>query len=186
MQDIEGAENSGMDWRIHGATPMSRAIATQRYSRLAATAIAHNDLHLRNILVRGTSAHLIDFESCGAGHPAVDLVRLELALFLTFYFPVVGDEVHVAMQRAISDPNCSHEQFVKTFGVALQPPINSLCMRAVFSVRDQALKAVLVHGGDDKDYVAAKYLVAWQSLLLEDRQVSLARSVIAALAPQFA
>ena len=43
----------------------------------------HGDVHLRNILIRGESeVHLVDYAASGPGHPAVDLVRFELALYL--------------------------------------------------------------------------------------------------------
>jgi hypothetical protein len=185
MNMVESAERNGVVWNIDGASAMSRSVAIKRYNRMAAAAITHNDLHLRNVLVRGTAAHLIDYESCGAGHPAIDLVRLEVALFSAVFFPVASDEQHLEMQQLICEPACTLANFMEKFAMDTHPAINRLCIRAIFAVREYALKAVAVHGGDSLDYLAAKYLVGWQNLLLDGKQVSLTRSLVAAIAPQF-
>lgn len=185
LSNVEAAERQGVSWGIDGGTIASRRVAQQRFDRLGAAAVTHNDLHLRNILVRGTDAHLIDYESCGAGHPAVDLARLEIALFSGFLFPQASDAVHVTMQTSINDPGVTFDRFCSDFDVESQPAINKLCLRAIFAVRDYAVKAVSAHGGDVEDYAAAKYLVAWQTLLLDGKQVSLVRSVIESLAPRY-
>lgn len=185
LSNIEAAENQGLSWGIDGGTRASRAVAQQRFDRLAAAAVTHNDLHLRNILVRGTDAHLIDYESCGAGHPAVDLARLEIALFSGFVFPQASDSAHVAMQTSINDPGVTFDRFCSDFDVESQPAINKLCLRAIFATRDYALQAVGAHGGNVEDYAAAKYLLAWQALLLDGKQVSLVRSVIQSLAARY-
>jgi len=185
LTNVEAAETLGITWGISGGSAASRATALVRFNRLAGAAVTHNDLHLRNLLVRGTDAHLIDYDSCGAGHPAVDLVRLEMALFSLVMFPLASDATHASMQERLSDPTVTFEAFAAEFNLSGQPLINRLCARGIFYTRDYALEAVKAHGGDAGDYLAAKYLVAWQNLLLDGRQVSMSRSTITALAPHF-
>jgi hypothetical protein len=64
--------------------------------------------------------------------------------------------------------------------------VNKVRIKGCITARDQALEAVKAHDGDYKDYLAAKYLVAWQNLLMPGRQTSLTRSIINALAPEIA
>jgi hypothetical protein len=79
-------ESVGLGWNISSQALRARDIAEERYKKLSDRATTHGDLHLRNILIRGDrEAHLIDYAGSGPGHPAVDLVRLELALYLDFF-----------------------------------------------------------------------------------------------------
>jgi hypothetical protein len=80
---LERLEGTGFDWGLGQEALDARARAFARFQRLADRAVVHGDVHLRNVLLRGESdAHLIDYAACGPGHPAVDLVRLELSLYL--------------------------------------------------------------------------------------------------------
>ena len=70
---------------------------------MAKSAIVHGDIHLRNVLIRGESeVRVIDYEASGPGHPALDLVRFELALYLGPVRQFEDEASSVAFQRALS------------------------------------------------------------------------------------
>jgi hypothetical protein len=62
--------------------------------------------------------------------------------------------------------------------------VNEACARGIVAARDAAISAVQRHGGDANDYLAAKYLVAWQHIGLVGSHTGLARAMIEALAPE--
>jgi hypothetical protein len=133
-----------------------------------------------------TRSHLIDYASSGPGHPAIDIVRLELALYLGCFKQLEEERRYEEFQRKLSFENADEAALERWCGGSCLPALNRVCIGGCVAARDQALEAVKAHGGDYKDYLAAKYLLAWQNLLIEGRQTSLTRSVINALAPEIA
>ncbi len=60
-----------LDWRtLQPSLDASYAVLDQ----VGPCAIIHGDANLRNILCQDRDAHLIDFASCGPGHPAVRVI----------------------------------------------------------------------------------------------------------------
>ena len=78
------------------------------------------------------------------------------------------------------------EELLTRFSGLLCSSLNRICMRGCVAARDGAIAASRSHGGDASDYLAAKYLAAWQYLLVDGMQGGLARSVISALSPEIA
>lgn len=183
---LERLETAGVDLGFSPTLAESRRQAKIVFARLATAAVCHGDVHLRNILVRGDrSAHLIDFAGSGPGHPAVDLARLEVSLFTEFLRPIRAEDDYVRLQVRLSLDRASFEELVSEFQLDGGPSTNKLCVHGCVAARDNALRAVADHGGDVSDYLAAKYLIAWQSLLMHGRQAILTRSIIRALSGQF-
>ena len=187
MKYIQKMEQRQVTWKFCSQAIQARDLAEQQFEKLAESAVVHGDLHLGNILVRGgRDMLLIDYAGSGPGHPAIDLVRLELALYLGWFMQTQEEDRYVLFQRMLSlnsDDTATLERF---FGDSYVPAVNKVCIRGCAAARDRALETVKVHGGTRRDYLAAKYLVAWQSLLMQGRQTSLIRSVINALAPVIA
>ena len=52
--------------------------------------------------------------------------------------------------------------------------------------RDAALEVLQSHSGNSRDYLATKFLVAWQNLAIIGSQTGLARAVILATADEIA
>jgi Phosphotransferase enzyme family len=83
MTYLRRLEQRRITWKFCSQAIKARELSESQFAQLAESAIVHGDLHLGNILVRGDhDMHLIDYAGSGPGHPAIDLVRLELALFL--------------------------------------------------------------------------------------------------------
>jgi len=183
--DIFRTLDKNFNWGLNAEHRKARDLAEEQFQKLASTAIVHGDMHLRNILVRSDiDMHLIDFAASGPGHPAVDLARLELALFLGCFRPLEEESVYVEFQKAITFELASKDELEKRFPGSFRSSINHVCLKGCVAARDQAIEALKMHGGSEKDYIAAKYLLAWQNLLMPGRQTSLTRSVILTLAPQ--
>jgi hypothetical protein len=177
----------GLDWGLGEEARTARRNAELRFERLASAGVVHGDVHLRNILVRGeTEAHLIDYAGSGPGHPAVDLARLELALYLGPMRQLDPEPNCVAFQKSLSIEMTTVDGLAHAFPSLHKSYINAACVQGCVAARDNALRALRAHGGDERDYLAAKYLVTWQSLVMFGLNTGLNRSVIASLAPEIA
>ena len=54
------------------------------------------------------------------------------------------------------------------------------------AARDAAIEVLRSHSGDSRDYLATKFLVAWQNLAIIGSQTGLARAVISATTEEIA
>lgn len=177
-------EGRNIRWDFDDGAFQARDRAMERYRRLGDAAIVHGDIQLRNILVRGDrDAHLIDYAGSGPGHPAIDLVRFELMLFVKCFKQKQHEDGCSAFQVALTLQGATAESLLRDFPLLLASSLNRICMYGCIAARDGALRAVTAHRGDRGDYLAAKYLAAWQYLIIDGFQGGLARSVISALAP---
>ena len=182
MKTFEDAEDRGHFWGLSVEAVSARKRAQTRFSSLALRVPVHGDIHLRNILVRaGREAHLIDYARSGPGHPALDLVRLELALFLSAFKQTADVETCQQLLRALNDPRVTAANLVERFGTLSQWAINRVCICGMVEARDAALQVLKTNGGSAVDYYSAKCLVAWEALLLSDLQTGLAATVISSL-----
>lgn len=181
LAQISRLVQSGVDWGMPGiAETLERA--SSRFDRLALAATIHGDVHLRNILLRaGRDAHLIDYAGSGPGHPSVDLVRLELALFLGPLRQLESEERCVEYQRRLSLEGATYEQLEQEFPALHACQINKVASRGCVAARERALEVLRVHGGEAADYHAAKYLVACQHLVMWGNNTGLARATVEAL-----
>lgn len=173
----------GLNWNLSILALTARDTAEKRYETLRERATVHGDLHLRNILIRGDrEAHLIDYAGSGPGHPAIDLVRLELALYLDFFRQV--DDVNVCndLQKKIST-GAAYNAVKEWYPTLLRPSVNDVCIYGCIAARERALVVLRFYGGNEEDYYAVKYLVAWQRLLQPRTQTALVRGIIETLAP---
>ena len=183
VQHVRSLEQRSIQWDFDQVAFEARDRAMARFRKLSNVAVVHGDIQLRNILVRGDrDAHLIDYAGSGPGHPAIDLVRLELMLYLKCFKQKQHEDKCSAFQLALTIGVASAEDLLRDFPVLLTSSLNRICMRGCVAARDCALKAVKAHGGDNGDYLAAKYLAAWQYLLIDGFQGGLTRSVISGLA----
>jgi hypothetical protein len=157
----------------------ARCIALRRFERLGHPAVVHGDVHLRNILVRGDrSAYLIDYASSGPGHPAIDLVRLELSLYLGMFQQSGSEETCRALQRALSLDLIGWDDVRQRFPELIKSPTNQVCLEGCTVARDKAMEALVAHGGTEKDYIATKCLVSWYSLTVDGLDSGLARGIV--------
>lgn len=182
LKFIAKFEAKGIAFGLPLALRDARAEAAKRFERLSTTGVVHGDFHLGNVLLRGDrSAHLIDFAASGPGHPAVDLVRLEMALFTGCWRPVDSEDNYVELQRALSVDGADATTLSNRFGLESGPILNQLCIHGCVEARRLALDVLRGFGGELSDYLAVKCLIAWQTLLMDNRQASLSRAVIRAL-----
>ena len=184
---LDAVERGGFVWGLSDCAKRARRAAAERVRTMAGLAVVHGDVHLRNVLIRGESeVHLIDYAASGPGHPAVDLVRFELALYLGPVRQFENDVTSVAFQKALSIERATLEVLRKDFPDFFQCHINSACAAGMTEARDAALEVLQSHSGNSRDYLATKFLVAWQNLAIIGSQTGLARAVILATADEIA
>lgn len=182
LRYVEKLENGGIAFGLPLELRSARTKAAERFQKLATSGVIHGDFHLGNVLLRGDrSAHLIDFAASGPGHPAVDLVRLEMALFTGCFLPVDTEDNYVELQRALSIDGLDLATLAERFDLANGPALNRIAIHGCVEARRRVLDVLARFDGDIDDYLAVKSLVAWQTLLLENRQTSLSRAVIRAI-----
>lgn len=184
MDYFKRLEKKNITWGFADLHRIARDKAEGKFNVQAGSARVHGDLQLRNILVQNNlNMHLIDYAGSGPGHPAIDLVRLELALYIGCLKQLEDESRYIKLQEDLSIKLFDYSKLAQDYPESFRIAINRVCMRGCVSARDNAIKAVKSHGGSQEDYLAAKYLIAWQNLSMEGRQSSLARSIISALAP---
>lgn len=190
FQDVAGpfidpfkdAESSGRTWGICLDKLRQRDRAEAIFPHLKGRAIVHGDVHLRNILVRGyREAYIIDYARSGPGHPATDLVRFELALFVNAFRPFWEESDAIVFQRRLNDPSTTAESLMREFSGVAKWKVNRVCIVGMIAARDRALQLVKHYGGTAEDYLAAKLLFAWQGLLFKDLQAGLCSAAIQAI-----
>ena len=184
---LDALEREGFVWGLSDCATKARKAAVGRMQSMARSAIVHGDIHLRNVLIRGESeVRLIDYANSGPGHPALDLVRFELALYLGPVRQFEDDASSVSFQRALSIERAPLEALRSSFQGFFQCHVNSACAAGMTEARDAALRVLETHGGGIRDYLAMKFLVAWQNLGIVGSHTGLARAVILALAEEIA
>jgi hypothetical protein len=182
---IAELEATGFNSGFGSEAIRARTIAFDRFDRLAHAAVVHGDIHLRNMLVANESrVHFIDYGSAGPGHPAIDLVRLELSLYTGQVRQFEPEAECVDLQRALSVEFAELGLLNQRFSSFFQCRVNEVCARTMVAARDAAIRVLREHGGDVRDYQAAKYIVAWQQLGMIGVNTALARSAINALTPE--
>ena len=182
---LEALERDGFVWGLSEGARGAREAAAECVREMAKSAIVHGDIHLGNILIRGESeVHLIDYAASGLGHPALDLVRFELALYLGPVRQFEGEESSVGFQRALSIEKVPVEVLRSRFPDFFQCHVNAACATGMVAARDTALRVLENHRGGIRDYLAMKFLVAWQNLGIIGSQTALARAVILATAEE--
>ncbi len=156
--------------------------ASASYRTNGARALTHGDLHLENIiLTKNHAVHIIDFASCGPGHPAVDLARLEMHLFLSCFRQTTFDREYIAFQRALTVDRQPIGALEHRFSAFFKLNINRICLAACVQARDRVADVLLRHSLSYADYVACKYLLCWQHLLHPASRTGLALATIEAL-----
>lgn len=182
---LELAKRKHVSWGLPQSVFLSIETAANQFEKLNGSAIVHGDVHLGNILIRGNvESFLIDYAGSGPGHPAVDLVRLELSLFLRALKQTAEESECIEFQRMLSSENGGYDALSARFPRMVQSRFNEVCVQGCAAARSRAMEVLKVHGGNLKDYLATKLLVATQSLLIPNVQIGLNRSVILATAEQ--
>jgi hypothetical protein len=187
VKAVQRLEEAGVSWGFDEICLVARRTASTLFRRHANRATVHGDVQLRNVLLRSDrEAFLIDYAGSGPGHPAIDLVRLEMALFLGAFRENAPGSETVKLQADLSMGLLSLETLKSSYGHITQLHINEVVLTGCLDARQEAIRVLAEYGGDFNDYLAVKILVAWQALQIPDLQQGLARAVIVALAPLLA
>jgi hypothetical protein len=182
MRCFQILEANGTDWGLGDVANGARQVAEAWCAKLATSAVVHGDMHLRNIVLRGDrDAHLIDYAASGPGHPAIDLVRLEMALITGCVKQFMNESRCEDFQTRFTKDLASYADLKTEFPELFSSTVNRVCLWGCACARDAVLGVLSSHGGGRKDYLACKYLVAWQNLLMDGRQAAWARAAISAL-----
>jgi len=180
-------EEQGINWGFDEASSRAKQRAKALFQNYAKRAVVHGDVQLRNILLRADrEAFLIDYAGSGPGHPAIDLVRLELSLFLGAFRQITQWDEVVSLQKDISVTNLTAAALESKYKPLIGIRLNDVCLSGCIEARDEALAVLSDYGAGLDDYLAVKYLLAWQSLQIPDLEQGLARAVIEAIAPALA
>jgi len=184
---IGALEQHGIEWGFDEASGDARRRAESLYKNHENSAIVHGDVQLRNILLRADrEAFLIDYAGSGPGHPGIDLVRLELSLFLGAFRQITPWNEVVELQRDLSLGQLAGEGLLSKYKAVLGLDLNKVCLDGCLAARNEALAVLSEYGAGLNDYLAVKYFLAWQSLQIPDLQQGLARAVIDAITPALA
>jgi tRNA A-37 threonylcarbamoyl transferase component Bud32 len=185
--EIDRLEGAGLDAGLGEEATIARRRAFERMTLLERAGVVHGDLHLGNILVRGDrTPHLIDYAGSGPGHPAVDLVRLEVALFTGPLRQLASEGDCAKFQHSMTLERLPEATLVERFPELYRSHVNRACLQGCVAAREAAIAAVSHHRGGIEDYLAVKYMVAWQVLHMPRRHSGMARAIIQALAPTIA
>jgi hypothetical protein len=180
LESIKKMESEGFSWGFSPAQVAKRNTAEELILS-APRAVCHGDAHARNVLIRGDQGYLIDYAYSGPGHPCVDLVRLELSLFLNHFRAFGTDADLIQMQRAFSRDRLDFDQLCRGFPQLASSASNRLCLRMCVDCRDRIAEILKVHKLDWSHYLAVKLASAWQALQVPSLQQSTTRAVIIGL-----
>ena len=172
----------GAVWGLDGSAKKGLTIASNLVKKMGCVSVVHGDIHLQNILIRGESQiHLIDFAASNLGHPALDLVRFELALYLRQVRHFEDEGRCVEFQRLFSIERARIECLRDSFPDFFSCDFNDACASGMTNARDSAIKVLRKYGGGILDYLAVKLLIAWQHLGIIGSNTGLARGIILAI-----
>ena len=153
--------------------------AVSRFSLLESRGTVHGDVNLHNILVvQNRIPYFIDFANSGPGHPAFDLVRLEVALFLGAFVQCCTNERCRELQKAISFGDDDAQALSCQFPDVTSLDVNKACVEGMVATRNRAIEVIEKYGGSRSDYLAVKFLVAWCGMVTAGLQVGLAREIV--------
>jgi hypothetical protein len=184
LKAIEESETNGRGWGFADAVVQARQVAQTRFASLQARAVVHGDVHVRNVLLRNDrDAFFIDYASSGAGHPSVDLVRLEMSLFFCSFRPMCAESQIVDVQVDLSVHGLGLQALMAKYPHVGAFASNRLWLETAIGARQECLNVLQSYGGTAADYISCKLLIAWTSLQIPTVPTSLARTIIQALAP---
>jgi hypothetical protein len=147
--------------------------------------LVHGDLHAGNVLLREDRVpEMIDFALAGAGHPCFDLVRVGSALSLAFIRPLVAESTIRQFFRRAHVDGASKTELMAEFPTLLSGVGPCVAVHALVSCRETALEQVGVDVDDAKEhYLAMVYLVAAQSLTMDQFEGAVVRGLLGAIQP---
>jgi hypothetical protein len=187
LESLEETLRKGITWGIadlEGRTRDAfafREAARRKLLSLSQHAVVHGDVQLRNILVRDNrEPHFIDYANSGPGHPCFDLVRLESAMLFQC-FRMTEDERTVGRMLFAILEGKPEDVVLATFPTLVSSVGNRLAVRTCIRCRTAALSLLDQHGGDEDDYLAMRYVISCQSLLLPQTQKGVVRGCLTAL-----
>jgi hypothetical protein len=180
VSTAERLEAKGMHWGFGAAEINLRSRALSHTRGLSVSAIVHGDINLRNLLLRGDrDAFFVDYANSGPGHPAYDLVRLEVALFVNGLREIGAQGDTVAWQHALMN-SATPEELEESFAALYCSDVNRVCLAGIVACRRECLAVLQTYGGTELDYAAVKLVICWQALNILALQQGMARAAIEA------
>lgn len=139
-------------------------------------AVVHGDLNLRNVLIRGSEPHLVDYACCGPGHPYFDIARLICAITMQFIRNVDQEEGLVEIFTKLIEGR-SFDDIASEHSSWCRPDSNQLCLRTfsdgIACIRQLESQYRL---GPEQVY-GVLFLIAAQSLTMPSLQSFAARAL---------
>jgi len=190
LKYIEEQEKRGMGFECSEPLKKARSDAHDTFLILESSSVVHGDMHLKNVVARGEDMFLIDYSGTGPGHPALDFVRLDVALFTGIFKHFSSYENAVELQHDLTFTSLTLEELLKKYPQLAKSSVNRVCLHGCLLARNIGIKVLKKHNsldgkyvGGPADWVAAKLLVAWQNLSMEGRDQFLSRAIIDAIPP---
>lgn len=156
-----------------------------KLDELKTACLVHGDLHTGNVLMLDDrTPRLIDFALAGAGHPCFDLVRVSSAIIYSSLRPVVSEQemrrffARAHVDRVDAEPLCIEFPAI-TAGASAELSAKALCM-----ARGAAFQLLEHYGQGEEHYLATVFLVAAQSLTMDEFQGAIVRPALGALQPR--
>lgn len=153
-----------------------------------ASRVVHGDLHAANLLMLDDrTPDLIDFALAGRGHPCFDLVRISSAIAYEFFRLLEGEaQLRIFFSRLHLD-GASEAELKTEFPGLLCGIGSAVSLHALVACRAAALTAIIGDAEErHRQYLAMVYLIAAQSLTIEDFQEGAVRCALAAVGPALA
>jgi precorrin-6B methylase 1 len=192
VDSLEALRAHGIRWAIESGTddgefdPAEHVEAVhETLASHGLTHVIHGDLHIANVLMLDDrTPKLIDFALAGAGHPCFDLVRFSSGIAYQFIRPVLAEAHLRDFFSRVHIDSASQEELVAEFpalftGIGPQVALHALC-----SCRDAALQVLVGEPHERREqYLSMTYLIAAQSLTIDQFQAAVVRGALAAIAP---
>lgn len=180
----------GVTWAIPGANgkfdPAGLVPWVERkVAQYGTASMVHGDVHAGNVLMLDDrTPHLIDFALAGHGHPCFDHVRLASAVAFTCLRPTQPEDRLRQFLEAVHLEGEDRAMLEERFQDVLGNSGAVLAAHVLAGCRSSAMDGV----GDTDDavsqYLAMVYLIAAQSLTMDDFQNAVVRATLGALQPR--
>lgn len=159
VKGVKEMEARGFNWGFDDSVLAAREAAEALIESTRLSAICHGDAHTRNVLIRRDQGYLIDYAYSGPGHPATDLARLELSVFLTSLHPFGSPSMWEALQYDLTATNATADQLLLKHEALSASALNQTCIRMCVQARDACLNVLTRRGIDRTQYTAIKLLL---------------------------
>jgi Ser/Thr protein kinase RdoA (MazF antagonist) len=159
------------------------AKAMSRLQPNLARGVIHGDIHGRNILLLDRLPAFIDFRWSGAGHPLVDLVRLDAAVRTIAMRMILPKQSMFQAFEALYVNGQAAEQVLADHSALAASPLTALAVHVAERTRLAALRVAQTHSLGPPEFLAMTTVVSAHVLSVRNPGSGVERLLLAVLAP---